>query len=311
MRTNLFAAWHSCYSQRRIGLLRFGSKILSPRAMKTILAGAAVAALIAVPALAADMPVKAPSAPPAPAWTWGGFYFGGNVGGGWSDHSVPLYGDGGAGNDLLSRAFDGTLNFNAVPRSQSIRSSGVIGGGQIGYNWQAAPMWVVGLETDIQGSGIRGSATTTPPPGTVPGGLTSNQRLDWFGTLRGRLGIVASDRVLLFVTGGLAYGETEANSALTSNRLSIGATTIACTAAFPSPCLAGQETRTSAGWTAGAGGEWAVTDKWRLKVEYLHVALGDETIALVPQPPATGNGFVTAHFNNQFDIVRAGFNVRY
>jgi|GEM_PF-4836149 len=161
--------------------------------MKTILAGVAIAALIAVPASAADMPLKAPPAPPAPAWSWAGFYFGGNVGGGWHDHSVPFYGDGGAGNDLLSRTFDGTLNFNAVPRSQSMRSSGVIGGGQIGYNWQAAPTWVLGLETDIQGSGVRGSATTIPPPGTVPGSLTSNQRLDWFGTLRGRLGVVASD----------------------------------------------------------------------------------------------------------------------
>jgi outer membrane immunogenic protein len=280
--------------------------------MRTILAGAAIAALIGVPALAADMPVKAPAAAPAPVWSWTGFYFGANVGGGWGDNSVPLYGDGSAGNDLLSRTFDGVLNFSAVPRSQSIHSSGVIGGGQIGYNWQVAPMWVVGLEADIQGSGVRGSATTTPPPGSPPENLTSHQRLDWFGTLRGRLGVVASERLLLFVTGGLAYGETEARSALASTISAVGTTAIFCDGTFPAPCIAGQGTRTSAGWTAGAGGEWAVTDKWRLKVEYLHVALDGQTITLVPLPPATtGTGFVSAHFNNQFDIVRAGFNFRY
>jgi len=284
--------------------------------MKAILAGAAIAALIVVPAVAADMPVKAPPAPPAPAWSWTGFYFGANVGGGWGQHSVPLYGegDGGAGNDLLSRVFDGTVNFNGVARSQSIRSSGVIGGGQIGYNWQVAPIWVVGLEADIQGSGLRGSATTTPPAGSpFAGNLTSNQRLDWFGTLRARAGVLASDRLLLYVTGGLAYGRTEANSALaTAIGGAVGTTFIFCNASFPAPCVAGQNNRNAGGWTAGAGGEWAVTDKWRFKVEYLHVALGDQTVTLVPLPPGTtGNGFVLAHFSNQFDVVRAGVNFRY
>lgn len=133
--------------------------------------------------------------------------------------------------------------------------------------------------------------------------------MDWFGTVRARLGVLASDRFLVFGTAGLAYGETEASSTLTSVISAVGSTSIFCVAG--TPCLGSQATKISAGWTAGGGGEWAIADKWRFKVEYLHVALADQTLLLVMQPPASGNGTVTARFHNQFDIVRAGFNIRY
>jgi outer membrane immunogenic protein len=134
--------------------------------------------------------------------------------------------------------------------------------------------------------------------------------LDWFGTARGRLGYLVTERVLVFGTAGLAYGETEVSSNLFSNGVFIGASTsIHCVAG--APCLGGQGSNTSAGWTAGAGVEWAATNNITLKFEYFHIALPDTAIVMSAIAPATGNATVTANFRNQFDLVRAGLNWRF
>src|SRR5205807_3676672 len=96
------------------------------------------------------------------------------------------------------------------------RSTGVTGGAQLGYDWQIGSL-VTGLEADIQGSDIKGSAreiaivaeTGLPDPfGTV---LSSETKLSWFGTVRGRLGVTVTPDLLLYGTGGLAYGEVDAS----------------------------------------------------------------------------------------------------
>jgi outer membrane immunogenic protein len=76
-------------------------------------------------------------------------------------------------------------------------------------------------------------------------------------------------------------------------------------------CFAGSKSGISTGWTVGGGFEWAWSKGTSLKVEYLHVDLGDQTIVLVPVSPASGTAFMTAKFDNTFDIVRAGINVRF
>jgi outer membrane immunogenic protein len=259
-------------------------------------------------ASAADMPVKAPVA--AAAYNWTGFYVGGNVGYGWANNSVAVTGDGnlGAGNDIVSRVFDGVVNFNDITRFQDIRAKGAVGGLQFGYNWQVARTWVAGLEADIQGSGVKGSETTVSPAGPATF-ITSEQKLRWFGTLRARLGLLATDRVLVFATGGLAFGQTNVNSAINSAFSAAGSTSIGCTTG--AVCLAGSSSKTSAGWTAGGGVEWAVMDRWTAKAEYLHIALADQSIVLVTQAPGNGNGTVNAQFKNRFDIVRLGVNYRF
>src|SRR5262249_39362747 len=200
------------------------------------LAGAAFSFAASGLAFAADMavkmPVKTPPPAPAPGYSWAGWYFGGHVGYRWGEVKTDLTADGklsphnvvcsGCGITSVSVSFASAVSNTAHP-------NGVIGGGQIGYNYQFSPDGVLGFEADIQGSGERGSSQfadpfvaplciagasapgvcapgpTLPLPGTV---LTSYQaKIDWFGTFRGRLGWLVNDQLLVYATGGLAYGE--------------------------------------------------------------------------------------------------------
>jgi len=278
------------------------------RLLITVVAGVSAIAFMRS-ASAADLPLKAPIEPLA--YNWNGFYAGLNGGFGWGRNNADFTGDGqnNAGNDLISRVFDGTRNFNALTRSQRIDSDGGFGGVQFGYNWQFAGVWVAGLEADIQWSGLRGSFTRVSP--SLPLSLSAEQKLDWFGTARGRLGYLVTERILVFGTAGLAYGETEVSSNFFwSNGFGtfIGAnTSIHCVGG--APCLAGQGSNTSAGWTAGAGVEWAVTNWATVKFEYLHLALPDSNIVMAAIPPATGNATVAANFRNRYDTVRVGLNL--
>jgi outer membrane immunogenic protein len=262
------------------------------------------------PASAADLPLKAPIE--SPTYNWTGFYVGVNAGFGWGRNNADFSGDGqnNAGNDVISRTFDGVRNFNSITRSQGIDSDGAFGGAQFGYNWQFAGVWVAGLEADIQASGLRGNFTRVAPVFSLS--LNAEQKLDWFGTARGRLGYLVTERILVFGTAGLAYGETEASSNFFTNGTDtfIGASTsLHCVAG--AVCLGGKGSNTSAGWTAGAGVEWAATNKVTVKLEYLHIALPDSAIVLSAVAPATGNATVTANFRNQFDLVRVGLNYRF
>jgi opacity protein-like surface antigen len=100
--------------------------------------------------------------------------------------------------------------------SLAARSTGVIGGAQAGYNWQIGSL-VTGPEADIQGSGIKGSANAVPtssvgdpiPVGTL---ISSEPKLSWFGAVRGRLGVTVTPDLLLYGTGGLAYGRVAASA---------------------------------------------------------------------------------------------------
>jgi outer membrane immunogenic protein len=161
------------------------------------------------------------------------------------------------------------------------------------------------LETDIQGSGERGSSDVCLVAGCATGtGLfTANYKLDWFGTARGRIGILPTDRVLLYATGGLAYGGVSATAPLIP--LSWGST--------------------RAGWTVGAGAEAAIDHNWSIKLEYLYMDLGNvggsSTTAtnVVTQlgVPIRFNTVtttaLTSAFNSRFtdNILRVGVNYRF
>ena len=265
------------------------------------------------PAVAADMPVKSPvyKAAPVAVYNWSGFYAGLNAGYGWGDTSFNLTGDNDAGQGLVSITSTSAGSF---------RTSGFIGGGQLGYNWQFNRTWLAGLEADIDYSNIRGSESFAAAIFGFPFRIDADRRLQWLGTLRARLGVLPTERLLIFATGGLAYGQNKASasitnlSAFTLNVVGfLDGTSISCPSSNPNPCLAGGGSRTSAGWTVGGGLEYAFWNNVSLKAEYLYVNLGSsQTIHLTPVPPGSGTGSVAANFNDaEYHIVRGGINFKF
>ena len=125
--------------------------------MKKIAIGTmAIVTLIGAPALAADMAVKAPPSPvAAPAYSWTGFYVGANIGYGWGQQDVTYTPNDIVSHGLITIPTEGLGVF--FPTSFS--NSGAVGGFQFGYNWQFQRNWLVGLETDFDWSGIKGSGT--------------------------------------------------------------------------------------------------------------------------------------------------------
>ncbi len=272
--------------------------------MKRLLIGiSAAASLLATSALAADLPAKAPVYTKAPAYAepvfnWTGFYVGGNIGYSWgnSDNTV-----------VVSRFDTGAVLPNGTVLSSN-HVNGVIGGGQFGYNWQITN-WLVGLEADIQGSGERGSSTLTCvncANGNTTDIVTNlDQKLEWFGTVRGRIGFLATPSVLLYATGGLAYGELKVGGSGTGNTAQ----------GVPATVVLAGTSSTRAGWTAGAGIEGAIGGGWTAKLEYLYMDLGtvsggpeELTGILVPPRRNAGLSYSSGFTDN---ILRVGVNYKF
>jgi outer membrane immunogenic protein len=186
--------------------------------MKKALGLVGTALLFAAPAVAADLAVKAPvyKAPPVPVYSWTGWYIGANGGYGWNNSAgfseVP--GD-------QSTAFVNNTGHHIVdPTSLSLSTKGGFGGAQLGYNWQFGRNWVAGIEADFDGADLKGSGSSGVNMAGRPnfGTLTESQKVEWFGTLRARLGVLLTNNLLLFATGGLAYGKVDeaANLGVTS-----------------------------------------------------------------------------------------------
>ena len=257
--------------------------------------GSAVAADLA-PAPAYKAPVTA-IAPPA---TWNGFYVGGNVGYGWDSGSstgISLV----STDPILAPFVAAATTAGVFPAALSPSASGAIGGGQAGYNWQMS-QWLLGLEADIQASGIRGSAAqTTFPVGFDSTSTSVSKSIDWFGTVRGRLGFLPTSQLLLYATGGFAYGQTRTSFFTTDVPFGcIPAATI---------CANGASSSVRTGWTAGAGAEAMLGANWSVKVEYLYVDLGSRSLS-VPASTVPVIVFTTSTpFREQ--IVRAGLNYHF
>ncbi|NNM73092.1 outer membrane protein [Enterovirga aerilata] len=227
-------------------------------------------------ASAADLPSRAAPAP-APEmlvipYAWSGFYLGVNAGYGFSDNRHrPVCAPACAPTPALDTDGDG-----------------FVGGGQLGYNQQIG-RFLGGIETDLQYSDIGRTVG-----GTAAGAVsyTAAQRLDYLGTLRARVGLVM-DRVLVFATGGLAYGDVRS----------------AQTIAFPGAAYAVASTRTEVGFAAGGGVEYGFTPNLTGKAEALYYDLGRRTLAGPATPPA---GLVRgARFESAGVVARAGLNYKF
>lgn len=205
---------------------------------KLLLASAAIIAFGAS-AQAADlaaprMPIAA--AVVAPVFSWTGFYAGLNVGIGFANTNLGAF---------------------ALPFALSGSGTGIVAGGQIGYNHQINNI-VLGLEGDLGYFGVSRRA------GDANGNFVA-WRTTWDASIRGRLG-VAIDRTLLYVTGGVAFADMRINGA----------------AGQPIAFFPFSESQTRVGWTVGVGVEHAVTQNWTVRAEYLYANYGRRDFPTIP-----------------------------
>jgi outer membrane immunogenic protein len=250
---------------------------------KTCLACAgafAAAATLAGAAYAAE-----PLPPPPPPFTWNGLYVGGQIGYAW-------------GHDNVTWAGVSNVDAQAAGLFQ-ITPEGVIGGAHVGYNLQYNPWLVLGVEGNVDGTSLR-HAVTVPVNDVFgnTGTLTANSKADVQGAIRGRVGI-AFDRALIYGTGGVAF--TGFNTTLVDG-----------TGFFTGvPGTNASFSKTRAGWTAGGGLEYAVTDNWWVRAEYRYSNFGTTTdspfIGVLPFP----DSFVFLRHHLTENQVQAGFSYRF
>lgn len=234
--------------------------------------------IFAQTALAADV---------APSFNWTGPYAGLHLGYGWGNGDTNF--------------FSPNANFgDLAPTTLSPNPAGIVGGLQAGYNYQVG-RFVFGLEADFSGSGISGNKTSSPIvdtagnsfPGTT---LRTSEQINWYGTLRPRVGYTVTPRTLVYGTGGLAFGNVS-YSANTDYRTILGSS---YPASFNS---------TNVGWAAGGGVEYAISKCWAVKAEYLHMNLGDQS-TVVTGIPATGFE-VGYKWQTTADLLSLGVNYKF
>src|SRR6516165_4962290 len=258
------------------------------------------------PGIGVPLIFKAPTygAPVAIAWSWAGPYLGINVG-----YS--------AGKSKTDAVFSDPTGAPLFTTGSTDNLNGVIAGFQGGYNWMASSWLMAGIEADIQLS-----TQNTTPTSICPGALCNPaigdvapaaaaldraQKLDWFATVRGRLGAVVTPDTLMYLTGGLAVAEirTAGTVAGFSSGFDDNGNPIATAVG-----LGFYDHRTKAGWTAGAGVETHLSGNLTGKVEYLYLDFGRVSTAATNPSNSTP---LAVNFDSRVTdhIVRVGLNYKF
>ena len=253
----------------------------------------------AIYAPAADASAPLRKAPMLAAWTWSGLYVGGTIG----------YG---AGKSSTDTAFSDPASGAGLFASSASRAlDGAIGGAQAGYNWLAGGVLFAGIEGDLNYSGQRAKFNAACPGDvcnpaligvvddpSVIAQFEQGQKLEWFATLRSRLGVVATPDAIAYITGGLAVGEVmTAGTVLGFDGNGNPVNTIV------------SSHNTKAGYAVGGGIEGRLAGNWTAKIEYLYLDLG--TVTTIPAP---AQGATTAvAFNSRItdNILRVGANYKF
>ncbi len=264
---------------------------------KLLLAGVSFAALIAGPAMAADLgaPVYRAPAVYVPVASWTGFYAGFNAGYGWANSSTTA---------TPFQNFPGLVVIPPFAFSQNL--NGAVFGFHGGYNYQIAS-WVVGVEGDFDWAGINNASSSLAispgSGGTATDGFMAHQNIQWLASIRGRLGY-AWGPSLLYVTGGGAWDERNNNLLVSTNTNVAGAA--ASAASFST---------TKSGWVIGAGYEWMITPNWIVRGEYLHYGFNGGDITPVSVPCGFGGpavcGVNVSSSNDHIDVVRLGLSYKF
>ena len=270
---------------------------------KAAISIATAIALIGTRTFAADLAVKAPEyAPTVPAWSWTGFYVGGDIG------AKELH-----DNWTATSLFDGAgpaPGFPALPIDASSPREfdpfSFRAGGYVGYNWQFSPIWVVGVEGDAAWaddsqtqSGLPGCSlncvkgAVITPSGLPSGGDSASVKMLWDASARGRLGYLVTPDLLVYATGGVAWQNIEASGQCgaylsSAHCFTEGPNTIA-------PSITQSATLT--GWTVGVGLEGHVGGNWLLRAEYRFADFGSwgTSFPFVAVAPVNNN---TYRFSN-------------
>lgn len=239
--------------------------------MKKLLGGIALGALLAAPAMAADLPARMPVKAPPPVvvavYNWTGFYVGGNVGAAWLRKSVEELGPG-----VLAEPIGSQFR---------LTEAGITAGAQAGYNWHVNS-WLLGVEADINWTGIKKTILVGGDDDNLVG------KVAWFATFRGRLGYAAGNW-LLYVTGGGALADLTneyGDPTDLTDRASVK--------------------KTRWGWTVGGGAEVALGGAWSAKAEYLYMDFGDFNAT----PIVAGQPGVV-RFKDEMHVARIGLNYRW
>jgi outer membrane immunogenic protein len=271
------------------------------------------AAVVASTAAFAEEAVRIPA-----LFNWSGFYAGVTAGGAWYD----------GGSIVTSSNVEAIIspsNIVHIPTSGS-NSSSFTAGALTGYNYQIGRI-VLGAETDFNYVDLKsqrvGSTAVTlttfaglAPFFNTPGAVfifycpcvetlsaASYNEIDWYGTMRARLGFLPFDRLLLYGTGGLAYGKVE-TSKLESAVFSGG---------IANRFWLGNSSDIKWGWTAGVGTEYALTPRIMVRAEYLYVDLGQSSATATFQgtDPLQSQIYYTASRDNKFSVVRAAVSYKF
>jgi opacity protein-like surface antigen len=231
------------------------------------------------------------TAPVPTAWTWTGYYLGINAGYGWGNASADAFFN------------DSTIVGATSATSSSYKLQGTVFGVQTGYNF-ALGSWLWGIEADAQLSGQQDTPIFACPgticnlAGPVLAAFDQNQRLQWFGTLRGRFGAVVTTAAVVFVTGGAAV----AGLRTAGDVFGFDPTGAPATNPFSNITV-------NAGWTVGGGVEARLVGNWTGKIEYLYMDFSSVTTGVNNQLNMT----LTAAFNSRItdQIMRAGINYKF
>jgi outer membrane immunogenic protein len=246
--------------------------------MKRLIAGIVATGFYSASSLAADLPRKAP--PPvvaAPVYAWTGCYIGGNVGYGWSKNNV--------------------VDVTVVPPfdTGSDTGTGIVGGGQIGCDYQFANNWVVGIQGMFDWSGVEGDHPYIGGAGSIAERLGTKTR--WFATLTGRIGYAVIPQALVYFKGGVAWIRnrySDADPIVLPNGYS------------------GHADATRSGWTIGGGAEYSLQRNWSVFVEYDYIDIGSQnttlTYTICQIPPC---GPYTYRQKNSLQTILLGVNYRF
>jgi outer membrane immunogenic protein len=295
------------------------------------LASAAVFVCAAGSAGAADLPpVKAPAvAPvvaPVPVWSWTGCYVGANAGGtraknqaDLSPGGLYLAAPGGLPPPNAAGTGDVAPELALLSNSYDMANSGWEAGGQVGCNAQWG-MAVLGLEGDWQWTNTATAADAAyagffTPGTTVPNSFTTPSHTEhvdvtqrWFATARARVGFTPWERVLVYGTGGIAWANFQSNTAVAF------ATSPFFLAPYNGAMHAGSVSTNQLGWVAGGGIEWAVTNNWSVKAEYLYLRFDGfaypSPLTAAATPFAPGYAWNTS-ISLREQVVRVGVNYKF